>query len=1580
MECRGGKALLLWLAMISLCLLAAPVPARGAGELPPAGMLNYCSQPPFTTAAPKPNVLLMLDNSASMYDPAYTQKFCSDSNKTCNSNSDCPTGQTCDGYIYCIDSGYDNGSTYTGYFDPGSIYSYDSAKGAFVSGATLPTPPCNSSSCAASTQFLYVEMGAKATSYPFVRPVAVFTASGNFLNWLSMSKLDLEKRALTGGKFVPDPSDPETDPQKKKGWLQGESRGCHGKRFVKIVDGLPITFAVHGPLAADFYTNDGPQWDYHYDAGGAGRIEIYDRSYNKSACLSDIEAWRSRNKEQVIAQSAICMGNDPVPGPNGDSITSKGQIYNKSIADCYSNLFENVDLGQDPVLKDLCDSRAQGMFGFPSSGLSSSQMGAFDPFCSNQSLHTPYMSVVTGFDGTCWGQPTQLLTDACFVNQVVAYCKDMVTPLIQDPSTTAGSGIPSFFIDAGTASLGELSGKFNVRVYLGSPPSGLVQQFASTLNFGAMRFNNGASADENKSGKVISLGTCYGKPTQQCKFAGDCLKFAPCIVTYSDGGKVISYLNDPGSAIGDHSQGLIFAIDDVKAANWSPLAETFYSAMGYFAHRTDLRLGATDFDSTKPAPSVASCQRNNIVMVTDGASSADSNGTMETLAALYAQPGASLGQDTGNSCPPSGGSRSIDDLAWVAAHRNIKTMRLSAPASTDLPVSQDQSITTHVIFTGTSNGAPGECDPQLLMQHTAERGGGIFVNNNDPNVLYDAMKRVLQQIVVGAGSGTDPSILSTGNGNGAVYLAEQYFPQKSFDGGGSSAAWIGEMQSLWYYIDPFLQSTGTGSTVREDSDGDFTLSLKNDRAVTFQDRAATVFYDANGDGLADGAAQSVPQDAVRALWRAGISLWKRPATERVIFTQTNGNTLTSFSSLADDAPDTATVLLQGIGTDRDKKIADARKIISYVTGVDSAGYRNRSVTIPANTIPGVAAATNVWKLGDIISSNPRVQSATALAGYDLSSPAGYNDFSYRTFVSSKEYQARGTVYVGANDGMLHAFNFGKLNVAPAGDSKASLAPKENQTTDDFGKEQWAFIPKNTLPYLTYLREPLYQHIYYVDGPLTLIDASIGDNNSGDCVKGSYWKCVKERDQSVQKSRTDSSLDPQLNRWRAVLIGGMGLGGASGVCPSSSSAECVPTPIADPADSSKRLGYSSYFALDVTDPDHPSLLWEFSHPELGYSTTGPAIVRLGGPDVNGRWFAVFGSGPTGPIRDGQFLGHSGNELKFFVVDLRTGALVTTISTGIKEAFAASLSGGAVDLDRRNPGADGYYQDDVIYVGYAAKDPVQVETPEGKKDVWTRGGVGRIIIDNRQFKENEPADDKVRDIWHWSRVTGYHQDEARDDTTGPVTTGIARVVDTRHNTLWLYFGTGRYFYRFIDGDNDPTGALSRDDWSGNRALYGIKDPCYKPANSTPLDPTTCSDADAVTSDGITDQTSSISAVNKGWKINLFAAAGTNGAERVLTTPVSTTAGVLFFTSYQPTASPCLPGNSYLWELSYDTGDAVAGAIKGKAILQLSSGKAQEVPLANAGQRRSAPIAGRPVGLKIISNSGLKPLRKIIHIQER
>lgn len=109
------------------------------------------------------------------------------------------------------------------------------------------------------------------------------------------------------------------------------------------------------------------------------------------------------------------------------------------------------------------------------------------------------------------------------------------------------------------------------------------------------------------------------------------------------------------------------------------------------------------------------------------------------------------------------------------------------------------------------------------------------------------------------------------------------------------------------------------------------------------------------------------------------------------------------------------------------------------------------------------------KLGDIVNSAPLyVQSANF--GYRVLPAASGGGSTYGSFLSTKAARTA-MLYVGANDGMLHAFN-------------AST-----------GVESFAYVPNSLFDNVSFnlksLSDPGYVHKYFVDGPLAEGDAYIG---------------------------------------------------------------------------------------------------------------------------------------------------------------------------------------------------------------------------------------------------------------------------------------------------------------------------------------------------------------------------------------------------------------------------------------------------------------------------------------------------------
>ncbi|RZI85779.1 MAG: hypothetical protein EOP38_03715 [Rubrivivax sp.] len=126
------------------------------------------------------------------------------------------------------------------------------------------------------------------------------------------------------------------------------------------------------------------------------------------------------------------------------------------------------------------------------------------------------------------------------------------------------------------------------------------------------------------------------------------------------------------------------------------------------------------------------------------------------------------------------------------------------------------------------------------------------------------------------------------------------------------------------------------------------------------------------------------------------------------------------------------------------------------------------------------------KLGDIVNSNPLYVKNSVNFQYQVL--GGTMGPAYLTFLSQTLSGRTATVFVGANDGMLHAF------------------------ADNTGTETFAFIPRAALPNLSKLAGKPYDHQFYVDGPLTETHIYTGAGTSAS--------------------------------WKSVLLGSMGAGGRS----------------------------------------------------------------------------------------------------------------------------------------------------------------------------------------------------------------------------------------------------------------------------------------------------------------------------------------------------------------------------------------------------------------------------------------------------
>lgn len=1269
--------------------------------------------------------------------------------------------------------------------------------------------------------------------------------------------------------------------------------------------------------------------------------------------------------------------------------------------------------------------------------------------CSQQ-----YIGQFCTWNGTSctWAPVSQAAYDV-----YAAFCDGEQATVI-DPTDTAAATAnyetpPPLISGTGVeAQLGLPLATMPVKVAVPATPTGLIQQFAGQIRFGAMTFNQFGSASEASSltsATIVTPKVCSNDSTRLCSLDADCGTGTCTAVTSSqdlDASKIIYAVGkgycatmtyDACTTNSDCSVGddcidgfcgtktttvcttdrnctvsgqtcvtdgpgshvtagtLVKAIDDIRANAWTPFAEAYYNAIGSFAltsagtSRTDLRVNSAtqpiDFNENMN-PSEYHCQKNYVLLVTDGSSTADQNTSVSNVASLYAsQAGLTAG-----TCASYLGSKNLPIMSWIGKNMKISDFSLTSattkPASTSLKARD--TISTYVVLNGGSNGLPASdpCNSITLLSNTAAKGGTTLFQAQDPATLKSNIEYVLKEVAAGSASGTAASIVSNRGESGANIITAIFYPEKEFlkntDGSNQDIKWIGDLQNYWYYFDPYIAN----STIREDTVENKILDLENDYKIEFvfdEVKSQTLIKRYSDDtlGTYTPVTPDVTPDELKALWKAGVLLYKRDLTVapyRKIYLNKDNNkaddgalftvAYDTLANLTTNWTDIKTYLQAADDT-------EALSIMKYMYGYHESGARRRWIN-GFSGLTGITEATaiangkGVWKLGDVITSTPKVQTDKPLSGYHLD----YGDTTYQKFISTTDYANRGTVYVGANDGMLHAINLGKVTKLTTGTQKAQLTDADGVPAN-LGKENWAFIPQNALPYLKYFKDPNYTHLYYVDNSTLLVDASINPVAWNDAVDGVNAAC--------HSPASPQDYCKKQASWRTVLIGGMGLGGSSREANNTTCSDCVKAPVNQT--NFTQLGLSSFFALDVTDEKNPKLLWEFSHPDLGYTTAEPAIVRINGnngtlPDSgrNGRWFAVFPSGPTGPIDNDfhQFYGKSDKRLKLFVVDLNAKPDTTTgkltlnqdywvidevyeengSTTYIENAFGGSLATNAIDTDKNNKYSSGYYSTDVVYVGY-------VKPSSDSPPTWTKGGLLRLMT----YEKSDPT------TWRLSKVV---------DDIGPVTASIEKLYDDYTNSMWIYFGTGRYFYKKGDEIDSETPQM---------AMYGIQEPCY--TSQKDMNPA-CTDTVVVADDLQNQSTAIVTNLSgkKGWYINLdLKDTPTTGysAERVITTPSVRTNGLLQFTTYKPTADPCgFGGETLFWYLDYATGGMPpAGTLRGKITIQLSTGAIVVVDLSDVDSstlsrlgRQMKVGVGKPPSPPPPADTLKKPVKKILQIQER
>ncbi|ROR01935.1 pilus assembly protein [Desulfosoma caldarium] len=265
-------------------------------------------------------------------------------------------------------------------------------------------------------------------------------------------------------------------------------------------------------------------------------------------------------------------------------------------------------------------------------------------------------------------------------------------------------------------------------------------------------------------------------------------------------------------------------------------------------------------------------------------------------------------------------------------------------------------------------------------------------------------------------------------------------------------------------------------------------------------------------------------------WDAGKEM-TLDTNPRRIFTMIKG-TMTELDSEHLDN-DTANALDNTIDFNNDNKttIDDAKELVRWLRGEWKESWTN------------VARDRKGWCLGDIVYSTPVVVGPPSISSVDphiagdCSCSCNDDNCTKRCFYCFRQKHAtrKKVAYVGANDGMVHAFVVGVWD----NETSTWVYDPDDAKGAEIGKELWAYVPSNLLAEVKNLAKPDYGH------PSSCAHRTMVD------LSPIAWDVYIDHDNDTSRE------------WRTVLLGG------------------------------ERGGGDVYFALDVTDPDDPKVLWEYS---------------------------------------------------------------------------------------------------------------------------------------------------------------------------------------------------------------------------------------------------------------------------------------------------------------------------------------------------------------------------------------------------
>jgi Tfp pilus tip-associated adhesin PilY1 len=538
-------------------------------------------------------------------------------------------------------------------------------------------------------------------------------------------------------------------------------------------------------------------------------------------------------------------------------------------------------------------------------------------------------------------------------------------------------------------------------------------------------------------------------------------------------------------------------------------------------------------------------------------------------------------------------------LGLGARGRMVYSSTYLTDTSGDFPAVKNGSTASSTVCTWQASGAcnwpvpsSGAIENIDDLWHAAVDGRGKYFSAGNSATLATGLASALRDInqVTGAASAAATSTLNPTAENNFAYVASY-----------TTIKWSGNLEQRTINVNPAsTDPLGTVSSTASWCVENIAASTCATPRVLVPDTsgAGTVYYcsDAAADinapsgiDAADCVSPSVyvpgttptcrlPADQIANTCSGTLPAMIAATTDTRTIYSVNSGALANFDHATFGSAVTAGIsgLSQWGSFTTAQQTAATNNLVNYLRG--QQGYENdRTSNAVANWLFRYRDAV----MGDALESQPT---------YAKAPPFNYVDAGYTGFKSA--HASRGaTVFLGTNDGMLHAFNAAN------------------------GVERWAFIPSAVLPNLWRLADVNYDthHTNFVNGSPTVSDVCTSACGTASAV------------------------------WKTILVAGLNAGGRE------------------------------YYALDITDENAPSLLWEFTSnnsSDLGYTYSVPIVTKK----QDGTWVVLITSGydngtksqdnttDNNPTGDGE--GH------LFVLSAADGSIISDISTGAGSPAAPS----------------------------------------------------------------------------------------------------------------------------------------------------------------------------------------------------------------------------------------------------------------------------------------------------------------------